>query len=236
MSNISNSWKNEAFNRVELSEVEFNKWFDDCKTEHELVANATVDFYHRIFTPKLYSYVKDPRDKHVLEIGYGGGRLLNAALNVFAQATGVDIHDDNVKQRVEKILEHHGNRFKLLHRNDISLIENNSIDFAYSFIVFQHFDGLDECKMYLDLFSRSLKTGGLVKIFYIQSSAETHVDMIAFEQSSRAETLRISHNEMEKMCSECNLKIVEHVQAGPKKVWDPMGSRSSQHVVTCVKS
>jgi hypothetical protein len=237
MTEPSQVWQDESHSRIELDDIEFNKWFDDCSSEHEFKANSVIDFYHRILTPRAYLYLGDPREKTCLEIGYGGGRLLNQALNVFKHAVGIDIHHSEVKERVERFLlkSHDSSRFDLKHNDDVSTtIANESIDFAYSFIVFQHFDSFSVVEGYVNMLSHVLKTGGLFHLFYVQHES-TFVDAQAFGHNKRAETLKISHRDLVDLFNRNGFKVVDHRPAGPKKMWNPNGPKSSQHEITVTK-
>lgn len=232
----SQAWQDETRSRVKSDDIEFNKWFDDCSSEHDFKANSAIDFYHRILTPRVYPHLGDPRDKTCLEIGYGGGRLLNQALNVFKKAVGVDIHHPEVKERVGYFLlnSHDNSRFDLLHKDDTLTLVDNSIDFAYSFIVFQHFDCFSVVEEYVTMLSRVLKKGGVFRLFYVQNES-TFVDSHAFGQNKRAETLKMSYNDLVNVFTKNDFNVVDHRHAGPKKMWNPNGPKSSQHEITVIK-
>ncbi len=140
-------------------EAEFHNFFDIDDTVSNALKHGFIDFSHRVLTPDFYSVLGDPRDKTALEIGFGGGRLLNAASNYFGKVIGVDIHE--CFDRTEEILKREGcNNFELVHRDNIDTIPDNSIDFVYSFIVFQHFSHWSEAEFYISQIERVLKPGG----------------------------------------------------------------------------
>ena len=140
-------------------EAEFHNFFDIDDTVTNALKHGFIDFSHRIFTSDFHSILGDPRDKTALEIGFGGGRLLNAASNYFGKVIGVDIHE--CFDRTTEILEREGcTNFELVHRDNIQTIPDNSIDFVYSFIVFQHFSHWSEAEFYISQIERVLKVGG----------------------------------------------------------------------------
>mgnify|MGYP003329176372 CR=1 FL=1 len=61
-------------------------WFDDSDNYRENYSKGYIDFFNRILTTDLYTSLGDPRKKMCLEIGFGGGRLLNASSKVFDHA------------------------------------------------------------------------------------------------------------------------------------------------------
>ena len=65
------------------NEAEFHNFFDIDDTVDNALKHGFIDFGHRIFSSDFYQVLGDPRDKTALEIGFGGGRLLNAASNYF---------------------------------------------------------------------------------------------------------------------------------------------------------
>ena len=60
-------------------EVEFHSFFDIEDSIESAMKKGFIDFSHKIFTGDFYHLLGDPRDKTALEIGFGGGRLINAA-------------------------------------------------------------------------------------------------------------------------------------------------------------
>jgi len=73
---IENSWIVNAAKRQDM--LKYQNWFDTCNSLDECVKKGYIDFAHRIFTEDFYGIIGDPRNKRFLEIGCGGGRLLNA--------------------------------------------------------------------------------------------------------------------------------------------------------------
>jgi SAM-dependent methyltransferase len=231
---IRHSWTEQADARL-ADTTQFDSWFDAATSRKEAIANGTIDFYHRILTPDLYPLLGDPRNKTCLEVGYGGGRLLNAALNVFERGYGIDILSDAaVKVVGDRLQATHGDIVTLVDRDNVADIPSQSVDFVYSFIVFQHFDGLDEVKRYFSVFSRVMKPGAVGKVFY-RSGCATVLDAGIFQDNPRAETLTVSVDDMKHIVTTSSLETVSNVPIGPKKVWNPTGPQSSQAAITFTK-
>jgi len=234
---IKESWKHAAAELVEKDDVTFNAWFDATSSREQTVANAAIDFYHRILDPEVYQYIGDPRGKTCLEIGCGAGRLVNVALDVFGYAYGIDIYDQRVMARVSEYLsERHDGKFSIIDGDCLESIPNSSVDFAYSFIVFQHMHSFDEAKKYVDMLGRVIKSNGCCKLFCVLSnSCHSLVDHKSYEHNNRIETLCVSRPDMLSACTEAGLKLVSVKAAGLKKLWDVNGPPSSQHIFTIVK-
>ncbi len=158
-------------------EAEFHNFFDIDDTVENALKHGFIDFAHRVFTPDFYSVIGDPRGKTALEIGFGGGRLLNAASNYFGKVIGVDIHE--CFDRTEEILKREGcNNFELVHRDNINTIPSESIDFVYSFIVFQHFSHWSEAEFYISQIERVLKPGGCGILYMAINERDPEVNYV----------------------------------------------------------
>ena len=157
-------WKNQASEMK--SDEDFFKFFNQSKDFDSVEKMGYIDFFGRIFTPDFFQILNDDtREKTSLEIGFGGGRLLNPASKIFKKAIGVDIHSSF--DRTKKVLKKMGcDNFELFHRDEMSEIEDNSVDFVYSFIVFQHFDKWSEVEYYLKNIQRVLSKNGCGIIYF----------------------------------------------------------------------
>lgn len=234
MINIKNSWSTMPESFLDDA-IKFQSWFDCSGSEHQAYANGIIDFYHRILTPDVLSLLGDPRDKKSFEIGFGGGRLMNAALNTFSECVGIDITTLDVRNYVKSNLDsRHGDRTKLYHRDECHMIDDNSIDFVYSFIVIQHFDSFDEVKFYVQLIKRILKSKGIGRLFFM-SGQQTMINIDSFKTNNRAETLIINPQDMFNILNENSMKIIQFSHAGQKCIWDVSRGQSSQHFITFVK-
>ena len=91
----------------------------------------------------------------------------------FSKAQGVDIHKNFAKTK-EFLALNNVENYELFHRDDIQNIPENSVDFIYSFIVFQHFDSFEEVKYYLNFIKRVLKDDGVAHIFFARHRDEKY--------------------------------------------------------------
>ncbi len=72
----------------------FFTWFDFAESKDAAFVRGAWDFSIHVALP-LAPYLEKTADKKVLDIGYGGGRMLAAAARHFGQAAGVDIHGES---------------------------------------------------------------------------------------------------------------------------------------------
>lgn len=145
---------------------DFQPWFNRASSEQEATANGFWDFAIHVVTPEVRFNLVRPEIKTALEIGCGGGRLLNAASRFFGSVIGVDIH--NRMGEVDKYLRDRGVKNATVLRGDGETlpIESASVDFVYSFIVFHHLQSLEAFRGYLRESYRCLKPGGLAHLYY----------------------------------------------------------------------
>jgi SAM-dependent methyltransferase len=175
VSYIKNSWISNADRRNNL---EYQQWFDNCSSLDDCVKNGFIDFTQKIFTSDMYDVLGNPKNKTCLEIGSGGGRILNAACKFFGFAYGVDIlNAECMKKTRSFILDNNNNskNFELVHRDKVGKIKDKSVDFIYSFIVFQHFDSWKEVEYYFGLIKRVLTNDGICVIHFGRSEGKNLV-------------------------------------------------------------
>jgi SAM-dependent methyltransferase len=219
MSKVIDYWRQEPA-KAQASDILFLNWFNSCKTLEESVRTGAIDFFHRIFTPDLYTHLGDTAEKTCLEIGFGGGRLLNYSAKVFKHAYGVDIHDSFDKTR--QILESQGNHnFTLLKQIDRDTIKANSIDFVYSYIVFQHFDSWETAESYLTWIHKILSPSG-VAVIYLGKSSNIENFTIHEDPVSQALTLIVRPDFLKAHLSDkfeilaCETALVKHLWSSQK--------------------
>ncbi len=144
------------------STVDFLNWFDKTSSIEDSIQKGQSDWEGRLTN---FSDFKDIDKNTCLEIGFGGGRLLAAASKYFDSVIGIDIHE--AFDKTENFLKSQNiNNYDLMRRRDIEDIKDKSVDFVYSFIVFQHFDSFEEIDFYLKQIKRVLAPKGYVHIFW----------------------------------------------------------------------
>ena len=116
----------------------------------------------------------DPKDMTVLEIGCGSGRLTRALAEVFGQVYAVDISGEMIQRAKESLralpnaqpFQNNGADLQVLN----PVLADGSVDFAFSYIVFQHIPSAEVILSYVREVFRFLKPGGLFK-FQVQGDA-----------------------------------------------------------------
>lgn len=158
-------FKKEISRAAASTDDEFFTWFDRAKDKDAAFIRGSWDFMVHIALP-CSQFLSNPEDKVALEIGHGGGRILAAASRSFRNVIGIDVHENN--EKVESELNKRGiNNFRLVKTEGKELpIENNSIDFVYSFIVLQHVGKMEVFKNYLSESHRILKPGGIAVLYF----------------------------------------------------------------------
>jgi SAM-dependent methyltransferase len=158
--NIQKSWEETPSSFQDMTS--FLNWFDRASSVAEAVERGRLDWSHRFATGTYFDGI---RKGTALEIGFGAGRLLVHAARDFERVIGIDIHSNFAMS--ERFIASQGIRnATLLHRDALLTVPDHSVDFVYSFIVFQHFDNAAEVDFYLSHILRLLAPGGIAQIYY----------------------------------------------------------------------
>jgi len=146
--------------------TEFLKWFNGGNNITEIINSGYRNFYNLILKPYAYQKTKkNSKELNCLEIGCGGGRILNAACKYFGNATGIDIHDNF--DMLEKFMKIENDNFELFKIKENKFpIADNSVDFVYSFIVFQHILKIEVFRKYISEIMRVMKKSGTAVIYF----------------------------------------------------------------------
>jgi SAM-dependent methyltransferase len=124
---------------------------------------------------------RDPRAMSVLEIGCGAARVTLALASFFGRVYGVDISRRMVRlaRRALKdspnarVFRNNGKDLSALRAhwwNRFGIGETIQVDFAFSYIVFQHIPSREIIENYVREVNRLLRMGGLFK-FQVQGSS-----------------------------------------------------------------
>jgi ubiquinone/menaquinone biosynthesis C-methylase UbiE len=99
-----------------------------------------------------------------LEIGCGPGRLLRPMSRHFAEIHGVDVSDEMVALAQEKLRGIPNAHARVCDGARLTAFADESIDFVYSYAVFQHIPSRDVVLEYMREVQRVLKPGGLARL------------------------------------------------------------------------
>jgi SAM-dependent methyltransferase len=124
----------------------------------------------------------DPRDMQVLEIGCGAGRITRALAGYFGRVYAVDISGEMVRLARQALGGRSNARVLQNNGKDLSVVRERwwhrfgfgpppQVDFAFSYIVFQHIPSREIIENYVREVNRLLRPGGLFK-FQVQGSSQ----------------------------------------------------------------
>ncbi len=149
----------------QLGREQFFTWFDRSPGAEGAMVRGAWDFALHI-ARAFAGHLQEPEKKTVLEIGYGGGRLLAPAARAFHKAIGVDVHDCG--DLVQEELARQGITNVELHTSDgRSLpVGSSAVDAVYSFIVLHHVETLEIFTRLIEETARVLTPGGLAVLYY----------------------------------------------------------------------
>ena len=139
-----------AFGRLRQSQEEF---FDSAA---DVLRILREEF--RRFPPGT-----DFKQLSALEIGCGPGRLMLPLSEVFGHISGVDVSGEMIALAKENLARVDHADVRLNEGSDLAAFEDESIDFCYSFAVFQHIPDRRAVLEYLREGARVLKVGGIFK-------------------------------------------------------------------------
>ena len=97
----------------------------------------------------------------VLELGCGVGRIGRELAPKCRHWTGVDISENMIKHARDRLLACDNVSFQRLDRSNLEMLEDNSIDKAYSIAVFCHMDK-EDLYLYMQELNRIVRPGGTI--------------------------------------------------------------------------
>lgn len=197
---------------------QFHSWFNTAQDVHQSIEKGYRDFSNSILTTEVRKILNHPEENTALEIGYVGGRILNAACDYFQQVIGIDIHEEQGK--VDTFLKSQGKtNFKLIEAPGRTIdVESETIDFIYSFIVLQHLPTFEVFASYVKETYRSLKPGGVAQLYFGRYGTLSIFDQLRFYRQSYKEiadanpryvSLVIRLSEAKKLCKQSGFKIID---------------------------
>lgn len=105
-----------------------------------------------------------PKGGAALEIGAGVGRLMKAVSAHFDSVQGADMSADMVTFSAEYLAGYPNCEVFLTDGKTLQWWENNSIDFVYSYITFQHMPDLEHVNSNISELYRVLRKGGIARV------------------------------------------------------------------------
>jgi len=136
-------------------------WPNVANAEEAFFASGRTD-YARYVTPFLQRMNFDPCGHSALEIGCGIGRIARPMSEEFSHYTGVDVSPEMIAKASAYQLPHA--EFRAVSGGALEGIPDSSMDFVFSFAVFQHVPDRDAIANYFRETARVLHPGGLFRL------------------------------------------------------------------------
>jgi SAM-dependent methyltransferase len=147
--------------RARVNARAYINWPDVANEEEAFFASGRAD-YEKYVTPFLRRMSFDPRGKQALEIGCGIGRIGRRMAEEFAQYTGVDVSPEMIAKAGAYKLPRA--EFRVVSGGALDGIADASVDFVFSFAVFQHVPDRAAIVNYFRETARVLRPGGLFRL------------------------------------------------------------------------
>jgi len=136
-------------------------WPDIPNEEGAFFASGRCD-YERFVKPFLEKMEFDPSDKAALEIGCGIGRIARWMAADFDRYIGVDVSPEMVRKAASYAIPR--TTFHAVSGADLRGIPTGSVDFVFSFAVFQHVPDKTAIFSYFSETARVLRHGGIFRL------------------------------------------------------------------------
>ena len=156
---------------------------------------------------------KETSKMNILEIGCGIGRILIPMSKFFGSVIGIDISSEMVLLG-QKYVSHIPN-CSIVENNGVDLSEfsDNSFDFCYSFIVFQHIPEKQIVENYIKEVSRILKSSCLFR-FQVRGTISTKPTEI-----TTWDGVQFTSDEIHKIAKDNNFEIIEEGKYKEEYYW-----------------
>jgi SAM-dependent methyltransferase len=133
------------------------------QTREEFLATG-ADVLHNLRSElRRFPPGADPRRMTALEIGCGPGRLMLPLSETFGRIQGVDVSGEMIALAARNLADVPNAEVRQNSGADLHGFEDQSVDFCYSYAVFQHIPDKAVVWSYLCEACRVLKTGGILK-------------------------------------------------------------------------
>jgi SAM-dependent methyltransferase len=159
---------------------------------------------------------KDPRQMRVLEIGCGTGRITRALAKQFGQIYGIDISGEMIRQARLALRDYPNAQVFQNNGRDLDAVREAlgglPVDFAFSYIVFQHIPSRDVIQDYVRQVGELLRPGGLFK-FQVQGFTDDEVPKDSWLGASFTE------DQAREMAAARGFEMRYHRGAGEQYFW-----------------
>lgn len=134
-------------------------------SSEEFFNSGRLCVFHEILTDLgNVCQTRSAKQMKVLEIGCGAGRMTRALSEVFGEVYAVDVSGEMIARAREALADRQNIHLFQNNGADLAVLGDVRLDFAFSFIVFQHIPSRDIIYSYVREVNRLLKPGGLFKL------------------------------------------------------------------------
>ena len=186
-------------------------------SDEEYFRSGEINVEHEILTDMgNVCQGMDPKQMRVLEIGCGTGRITRALARQFGEVYGVDISGEMIRQAKEALRDDPNAHVFQNNGRDLDVVREalggKPIDFAFTYIVFQHIPSRDVIENYVREVGKLLRPGGLFK-FQVQGHPE---------DSSRLDSwhgVSFTEGQARSMAERCGFEMRYNHGAGDQYYW-----------------
>ena len=133
-------------------------------SEDEFWESGQEDYKKLILNDNVLNVAEHFRE-HFLEIGCGTGRMTLYISTDFEKVTGIDISGEMIKEAKKRLKDTNMVGIELIETDGFNIpLADNSIDIAFSYLVFQHFKTEEMIYSNFDEVYRVLKPKGIFKV------------------------------------------------------------------------
>ena len=155
----------------------------------------------------------DPKAMSVLEIGCGAGRITRALARFFGEVYAVDISGEMVKRARRALSDFPTAHILQNNGKDLSVIPKKPIDFAFSYIVFQHISNREIIENYVREVNRLLRPGGLFK-FQLQGYSS-----MEWKSEDTWVGASFTEDDAREMAERCGFELRHQSGQGTQEYW-----------------
>jgi len=192
-----------ATDHSETEEDFWNSGIDECND----ILGINTERYQKIIENK------DTSSMNVLEIGCGIGRILIPMRKIFGNVTGIDISSEMVQLGQKYVSDIPNCSIVENNGTDLAEFSDNSFDFCYSFIVFQHIPEKQIVENYIKEVSRILKPSCLFR-FQVRGTISTKPNEI-----TTWDGVQFTSDEIHEIAKDHNFEIIEEGNDGEEYYW-----------------
>ena len=192
-----------ATDHSETEEDFWNSGIDECND----ILGINTERYQKIIENK------ETANMNILEIGCGIGRILIPMRKIFGNVTGIDISSEMVQLGQKYVSDIPNCSIVENNGTDLAEFSDNSFDFCYSFIVFQHIPEKKIVENYIKEVSRILKPSCLFR-FQVRGTISTKPNEI-----TTWDGVQFTSDEIHEIAKENNFEIIEEGNDGEEYYW-----------------